>query len=135
MFRVTLIGLPIPTLTKARLTVTTDDGSGLILDVISGGFAVGQLNLRGATSDVTAALQLNDGSPSVAKALHLPSNTSLHIQIVDTMQSPGSLQGIGHIVHPGMRGQNPIELECDGNPPRKQSCPGSLVCGDLTLTC
>lgn len=136
MFIVTLTALPMAGVGRARLTVTPGEGAGVTLDVKAGAFASAPLLLaEGTTFAFKMTLQLDAYPISSARAENVPSDGGFHVQVIGPSQPSGRPSGVGHIAHLMAQGQVAIELVCDGPPPHRQSCPGSLTCDDITLTC
>jgi hypothetical protein len=122
-----------PGLSKVRLTVTVDNYT-VILEVPSGGFAQGNVPLKpGKVQNIKVAVQFNGANVSNGRAENVPSDASLHVQVVRKAPSSGRPHAIGHFIHAA--GTPPLEIGCDNPSGPKVTCPGSITCDDLTLTC
>lgn len=132
MFVVTLVALPMPGVTRARVTVTPFQGTPVVLVVPPGGFASATISPED-TFGFKTTLEVDGYPQSSMRVENAPSDGSLHVQVIGSAKVGGRPFGVGHIIH-SLAQQN-VELVCNGPPPRRQSCPGSLTCDDYTLTC
>jgi hypothetical protein len=133
MFIVTLIALPMPGVTGAQVTVTPIYGSPVVLSVQAGQFTSATIAAPESIFGFKTTLEVGGHPISSARVENVSSDGSFHVQVIGPAKLGGRPFGIGHITH--SFAQQSVVLVCDGPPPRRQTCPGSLTCDDYTLTC